>query len=104
MEREEGDSARDARKPKTCIRPWGYPPARGDYIKGGRQRKVCMSSRSEAGKPRGWDLLESLVEDGYRVVDVDSNELFVGVRLRRADERRTVLLTTEDFRALFPLQ
>lgn len=60
-----------------------------------------MSSRSETGKPRGWDLLENLVQDGYRVVDVDSNELFVGVRLQRDQDRRTVLLTSEDFHALF---
>lgn len=61
-----------------------------------------MSSRTETGKPRGWDLLESLVECGYRVVDVDSNELFVGVRLQRDQDRRTVLLTCDDFRAIFP--
>ena len=60
-----------------------------------------MSSRSETGRPRGWDLLETLVHDGYRVVDVDSNELFVGVRLERETDRRTVLLTREDFRVLF---
>jgi hypothetical protein len=60
-----------------------------------------MSSRSETGKPRGWDLLENLVLEGYRVVDVDSNDLFVGVRLERESDRRTVLLTRDDFRAIF---
>jgi hypothetical protein len=59
-------------------------------------------AQPDAHKAKGWKTLEDLVIAGYRVIDVDSNDIFVGVRLERGNDRRTVVLTRDDFRAIFP--
>lgn len=61
-----------------------------------------MNVPSRSRPARGFRELQRLLEDGYEVVEVDSDDTFVGVRLARGDARAMVLLTREDFRSLFP--
>lgn len=60
-----------------------------------------MTSRGTT-QSRGFAKIDALVSDGYRVVDVDSDDTFVGVRLSRGDETTTVLLSHADFVHVFP--
>lgn len=48
------------------------------------------------------DRVWALAADGYRIVDVDSDEHFVGIRMERGGRSLTLLLTREDFIAAFP--
>lgn len=61
-----------------------------------------MSGQGGLRVPRGIDRVWDLVSEGYQITDVDSDELFVGVRLERGSKSVTLLLTREDFALLFP--
>ena len=61
-----------------------------------------MSGQDGAAPSRGIGRVWRLVAEGYRITDVDSDELFVGVRMERQEECITLLLTREDFAMLFP--
>lgn len=61
-----------------------------------------MSGPSAVGGSKGIDRVWRLVKEGYQISDVDSDDLFVGVRMERAGESVTLLLTREDFALLFP--
>lgn len=61
-----------------------------------------MSGDGWGSGARGVERVWRLVEQGYQITDVDSDELFVGVRMERGAESLTLLLTREDFALLFP--
>ncbi len=55
-----------------------------------------------SGARQGIDRVWELAAEGYRIVDVDSDEVFVGVRMERGGRSLTLLLTREDFVRAFP--
>jgi len=61
-----------------------------------------MVRQGEAGRTRGIERVWRLTADGYRIVDVDSDDVFVGIRMERGGETVTLLLTRDDFADLFP--
>lgn len=61
-----------------------------------------MSGLDGAGVSRGIDRVWRLVSEGYQITDVDSDDLFVGIRMERSGQSLTLLLTREDFALLFP--
>lgn len=61
-----------------------------------------MSALCGDGRPVGIERVWRLVSEGYHVTDIDSDDLFVGVRMERGGQSLTLLLTRTDFAALFP--